>query len=129
MRLWRLTACCLVVTAAASIAVQSQQRVTPSGAVIYEGARLILGYERFTKAAGEALPENFTPENLLDHLQREAFYGVGTANDGGSAPIAPSLQFQQDQAARSVSPAAQYWFNAGIVPPNGGPDTILIKGT
>src|SRR5436190_5874969 len=184
MRLWRLTACCLVVTAAASIAVQTQQRVIPSGAVIYEGARLILGderasidngafvvqtgrftavgrrgsvqtpagatrvdltgktvmpalvnahvhfgYERFTKAAGEALPENFTPENLLDHLQREAFYGVGTANDGGSAPIAPSLQFQQDQAARNVSPAAQYWFNAGIVPPNGGPDIILIKGT
>jgi hypothetical protein len=37
------------------------------------------GYERFTRAAGEALPGNFTPENLLDHLQREAFYGVGTA--------------------------------------------------
>jgi imidazolonepropionase-like amidohydrolase len=87
------------------------------------------GYERFTKAEGEALPENFTPENLLDHLQREAFYGVGTANDGGSAPVALSLQFQQDQAARNVPAAAQYGFNAGIVPPNGGPDGILIKGT
>jgi imidazolonepropionase-like amidohydrolase len=87
------------------------------------------GYERFTKAAGESLPENFTPENLLDHLQREAFYGIGTANDGGSAPVPLSLQFQQDQAARNVPPAAQYWFNAGIVPPNGGPDSILIKGT
>jgi imidazolonepropionase-like amidohydrolase len=87
------------------------------------------GYERFTRAAGESLPEHFTPENLLDHLQREAFYGVGTANDGGSAPVALSLQFQLDQAARNVPPAAQYWFNAGIVPPNGGPDSILIKGT
>jgi len=87
------------------------------------------GYERFTKAAGESLPENFTPENLLDHLQREAFYGVGTANDGGSAPVALSLQFQLDQAARNFPPAAQYWFAAGIVPPNGGPDSILIKGT
>jgi imidazolonepropionase-like amidohydrolase len=87
------------------------------------------GYERFTRAAGEALPENFTPENLLDHLQREAFYGVGTANDGGSAPVALSLQFQLDQAARNFPAAAQYWFNAGIVPPNGGPDSILIKGT
>jgi len=184
MRLWRLTACCALVTAAASIAVHTQQRGTPSGAAIYEGARLILGderapiengafvvqngrftavgrrgavqapagatrvdltgktvmpalvnahvhfgYERFTKAEGEALPENFTPENLLDHLQREAFYGVGTANDGGSAPIPLSLQFQIDQAARNFPPAAQYWLNAGIVPPNGGPDTILIKGT
>lgn len=87
------------------------------------------GYERFTRAAGEALPENFTPENLLDHLQREAFYGVGTANDGGSAPVALSLQFQQAQAARDFPAGAQYWFNAGIVPPNGGPDSILIKGT
>src|SRR5262245_46774070 len=183
VRLWRGTACCLVVVAAASIAVHSQ-RGAPSGAAIYEGARLIIGddsapiengafvvqngrftavgrrgavqapsgatrvdlagktvmpamvnahvhfgYERFRKAAGEALPENFTPENLLDHLQREAFYGIGTANDAGSAPIPLSLQFQQDQAARNFPPAAQYWFNAGIVPPNGGPDPILIKGT
>ena len=184
MQLWRLTVGCAVAIAAASVALHSQQRGAPSGAVIYEGARLIVGdasapiengafvvqngrfsavgrrgavqapagatrvdltgktvmpalvnahvhfgYERFTKAAGESLPENFTPENLLDHLQREAFYGVGTANDGGSAPVQLSLQFQQDQAARNVPPAAQYWFNAGIVPPNGGPDNILIKGT
>jgi len=95
----------------------------------FVNAHVHFGYERFTKATGEALPEHFTPENLLDHLQREAFYGVGTANDGGSAPVALSLQFQQDQAARNVPPAAQYWFNAGIVPPNGGPDAVLIKGT
>ena len=87
------------------------------------------GYEKFARAAGESLPESFTPENLLDHLQREAFYGVGTANDGGSAPVPLSLQFQLDQAARNFAPAAQYTFNAGIVPPNGGPDGILIKGT
>jgi imidazolonepropionase-like amidohydrolase len=87
------------------------------------------GYEKFNKAEGEALPENFTEENLLDHMQREAFYGVGTANDGGSAAVSIALQFQQDQAARKFPPAAQFYFNAGIVPPNGGPDQILIKGT
>lgn len=92
-------------------------------------AHVHFGYERFTRAVGEAHPENFTPENLLDHLQREAFYGVGTANDGGSAPVDFSLQFQLDQAARNFPAAAQYWFNAGIVPPNGGPDHILREGT
>jgi imidazolonepropionase-like amidohydrolase len=86
------------------------------------------GYERFTRAAGESLPEHFTPENLLDHLQRQAFYAVGTANDGGSAPVALSLQFQLDQAARKVPPAAEFWFNAGIVPPTGGRVSILIMG-
>jgi imidazolonepropionase-like amidohydrolase len=92
-------------------------------------AHVHFGYEKYTNADGEALPGNFTPQNLLDHLEREAFYGVGTANDGGTAPVPLSLQFQQDQAARNVPPAAQYWFNAGIVPPNGGPDSILIAGT
>lgn len=92
-------------------------------------AHVHFGYEKFTKASGEAHAENFTPENLLDHLQREAFYGVGTANDAGSAPIPLSMQFQLDQAARNFPPAAQYTFNAGIVPPNGGPDHILIEGT
>jgi imidazolonepropionase-like amidohydrolase len=87
------------------------------------------GYEKFTKAEGESLPENFTPENLLDHLQREAFYGIGTANDGGSAAVAIALRFRSDQEARNLAPAAQFLFNAGIVPPEGGPDQILIKGT
>ena len=58
-------------------------------------AHVHFGYERFTKAAGEALPENFTPANLLDHLQREAFYGVGTANDGGSAPVGCRSSFSR----------------------------------
>lgn len=92
-------------------------------------AHVHFGYEKFTKAAGEAHAESFTPENLLDHLQRQAFYGVGTANDAGSAPIPLSQQFQLDQDARKFPAAAHYTFNAGIVPPNGGPDHILIEGT
>jgi len=103
-------------------------RVDVSGKTIMPAminAHVHMGYEGYTTWGAR----NHTPENLLDHLQREAFYGVGTANDGGSAPVPLSLQFQQDQAARNFPPAAQYWFNAGIVPPNGGPDSILIKGT
>ena len=87
------------------------------------------GYERYTTAAGDARPENYTPENLLDHFEREAFYGVGTVNDGGSASVPISLEFQKDQDARKFPLAARYVFNAGIVPPDGGPDDVLIKGT
>src|SRR5580700_5677236 len=45
-----------------------------------------LGWEVFS-AGGDipAAPPNYTPENLLDHLQRQAFYGVGTVLDAGSA--------------------------------------------
>jgi imidazolonepropionase-like amidohydrolase len=108
------------------------QRVDLTGKTVMPAmvnAHSHLGYERFTRAAGESMAEHFTQENLLDHLQREAFYGVGTVNDGGSAPVNFSVQFQVDQAARNFPPAAQFTFNAGIVPPNGGPDSILIKGT
>ena len=43
------------------------------------------------------------PANLLDHLQREAFYGVAAATSVGSSPTEMSLQFQRDQQAGQVS--------------------------
>lgn len=88
------------------------------------------GYELLTNHGYLfAAPEHYTPENLVDHLEREAFYGIGTVNDGGSAAVAIALQFQVDDAARKFRPHAQFVLNAGIVPPNGGPDSILIKAT
>jgi imidazolonepropionase-like amidohydrolase len=54
---------------------------------------------------------------------------VGSVHDGGTAVMPISLQFQADQKAGKYPPAAQYSFNVGIVPPDGGPDEVLIKGT
>src|SRR4030095_12609102 len=71
----------------------------------------------------------YTPQNLYDHFQREAVYGVGTVNDGGTAVVPLSLQFQADQKAGKYPGAARYVFNPGIVPPDGGPDEFLIKAT
>ncbi|MBI4486940.1 MAG: amidohydrolase family protein [Acidobacteria bacterium] len=90
-----------------------------------------LGWEIFSASGDkEAAPENFTPENLLDHLERQAFYGVGTVLDAGSAPLHMSQQFQvDDDAAKFPSSHSRLMLMAGIVPPNGGPDSILIKGT
>lgn len=88
-----------------------------------------VGYERFTTAAGESRAENFTRDNLIDHLQRLAFYGVGTVNDGGSAPLSRALPFLAEQSAGNLPVAAQLLLMAGIVPPDGGPDHILIQGT
>ena len=88
-----------------------------------------VGYERYTTYAGDSRPEYFTAENILDHLQREAFYGVGTVHDGGSAALDVAQQYLVDSAARKYPPAALYSLMAGIVPINGGPDHILIKAT
>jgi imidazolonepropionase-like amidohydrolase len=84
-----------------------------------------IGYEGYTSWGAQ----NYTPQNVLDHLQREAFYGVGATQSVGSSPTGPSLQFQQDQAAGKFPPASRFLFMPGMAPPNGGPDAILMKGT
>jgi imidazolonepropionase-like amidohydrolase len=84
-----------------------------------------IGYEGYT-SWGAA---NYTPQNVLDHLQREAFYGVGATQSVGSSPTAASLKFERDQAAGVFPPASRFFFMPGLAPPNGGPDAILMKGT
>ena len=184
MRRFKLLACVLMVGVAASIAVYAQGRGA-AGAVVYEGARLIigdasapidngaflvqngqitaigkkgaitvpggathtdltgktvmpalvnihahLGWELYTVYGDvPAAPDNFTAENLLDHLQREAFYGVGTVNDAGSAVIPIALQVRADIGSKKLNNAAALELMAGVVAPDGGPDGILIKGT
>lgn len=84
-----------------------------------------MGYEGYTTWGAP----NHTPENLLDHLQREAYYGVAAATSVGSSPTDMSLQFQRDQRAGKLPAAARYLFMPGMAPPHGGPDHILLATT
>jgi imidazolonepropionase-like amidohydrolase len=84
-----------------------------------------IGYEGYVSWS----VENHTPENLLDHLEREAFYGAGTAMTMGDQPVDFAIKFQQDQLAGKFPPAARFFFAAGMAPPGGGPDALLIQGT
>jgi imidazolonepropionase-like amidohydrolase len=84
-----------------------------------------MGYEGYT-SWGAA---NHTPENLLDHLLREAYYGVAAVASVGSSPTDQSLQFQRDQRAGKFPAAARYLFMPGMAPPHGGPDHILLAAT
>ena len=84
-----------------------------------------MGYEGFVSWN----VENHTPENVLDHLEREAFYGVGTAMAMGEQPTEFAIKFQQEQLAGKFPPAARFFFAAGLAPPGGGPDALLIQGT
>ena len=164
---------------AASVIVAAQPR-TPSGAVVYEGARVIvgdgstpiengvfvtqsgritavgrkgsistragaarvdltgktvmpvmnnvhlhIGYEGYTSWSAA----NNTPQNIVDHLQREVFYGVGAVMTMGDQPTDQAIRFQQDQTAGRHPTAARFFFSAGMAPPGGGPDSLLIMGT
>jgi imidazolonepropionase-like amidohydrolase len=73
--------------------------------------------------------QNHTPENVLDHLEREAYYGVGTALSMGEQPTDFAIAFRQNQLAGKFPPAARFFFAAGMAPPGGGPDSLLIQGT
>ena len=84
-----------------------------------------IGYEGYTSWGAE----NYTPKNVLDHLQREAFYGVAVTQSVGSSPTDSSIQFQRDQEAGKFPPASRFLFMPGMAPPNGGPDAVLLKGT
>ena len=88
-------------------------------------AHVHIGYEGYT-SWGAA---NYTPRNVLDHLQREAFYGVGATQSVGSSPTEPALQFQRDQQAGKFAPASRFFFMPGMAPPHGGPDHVLMQAT
>lgn len=87
------------------------------------------GYEKYLTAAGDSRGEHFTDDNLRDHLERQAFYGVGSVLDAGSGALQVTQPFQVDQAAGKYPSTARLSLMGGVVPVNGGPDHILIKGT
>jgi imidazolonepropionase-like amidohydrolase len=84
-----------------------------------------IGYDAYTSWGAE----NYTPENVLDHLQREAFYGVVATQSVGSSPTDASIEFIKNQEAGKFPPASRFFFMPGMAPPNGGPDATLKKGT
>jgi imidazolonepropionase-like amidohydrolase len=71
--------------------------------------------------------ENWTPANVLTHLQREAFYGISAVLSDGGDLTARALDFQQDQIDGNMALGARYMFSAGLDLPNGGPDAVLAK--
>ena len=84
-----------------------------------------LGYEGYTSWGAD----NHTPENVLEHLQREAAYGVGAVQSVGSSPVDQSLLIQKNQQAGKFPTASRFFFTPGMAPPNGGPDAVLRVAT
>jgi imidazolonepropionase-like amidohydrolase len=84
-----------------------------------------IGYEGY--ATWHA--RNHTPANVLDHLQRSAFYGAAATTSVGTSPLEQMLQVQADQRAGKLPPAARLLFMPGMAPPNGGPDAVLRVAT
>jgi imidazolonepropionase-like amidohydrolase len=85
-----------------------------------------IGYEGYSTWHAH----NHTPANVVDHLQRSAFYGTAATTSVGSSPTQQLLEVQQAQRAGKLpQDAARLLFMPGMAPPNGGPDHILREAT
>ena len=76
-----------------------------------------LGWERYTSWGSG----NFTRENLVDHLHRHAYYGVGTVISTGSDIEEIALEVRQAQRVGEVE-GARYLVSPGVGIPGGGPN-------
>jgi imidazolonepropionase-like amidohydrolase len=84
-----------------------------------------IGFEGYTTWGGD----NYTAANVVDHLQREAFYGTAATVSVGTNPLELALQIERDQQAGKLPPASRFLFLPGMAPPNGGPDAVLRVAT
>ena len=81
-----------------------------------------LGYEGHRSWGGS----NYSRDNLIDHLQRYAYYGFSAVFSAGSDPDTLALEVQQAQL-RGDFDAARFLFAAGMAPPGQGPnDQFLV---
>jgi imidazolonepropionase-like amidohydrolase len=83
-----------------------------------------LGWEKYTDWGSE----HFTRENLIDHLHRHAYYGVGTIISTGSDIEDIALEVQQAQRTGEVA-GARYLVSPGLGTPGGGPNPRFTDDT
>ena len=88
-------------------------------------AHVHIGFEGYTTWGAD----NYTAANVVDHLQREAFYGTAATVSVGTNPLELALQIEREQQAGKYPIASRFLFLPGMAPPNGGPDAVLRVAT
>jgi imidazolonepropionase-like amidohydrolase len=80
-----------------------------------------LGYEAYTSWGAD----NYTRENVIEHLERYAYYGFGAVFSAGSDPHDLALDIQRAQQQGDVG-GARFLFAAGMAPPDQGPNAQFV---
>ena len=83
-----------------------------------------LGYEGFSSWGAH----NYSIDNLVDHLNRYAYYGFGAVFSAGSDPDGLALEVQRLQANGEIA-GAHFVFAAGMAPPGQGPNNQFLQET
>ncbi|HET9948154.1 MAG TPA: amidohydrolase family protein [Longimicrobiales bacterium] len=115
----------LAVGPADEIRVAGAARVDLSGRTVTPAlvdAHAHLGYEGYTTWGADA----YTRDNLIDHLERYAYYGFGTVLSAGTDPNDLALDVQRAQARGEVG-GARLVLAAGVAPPEQGPNDRFLR--
>ena len=80
-----------------------------------------LGYEGYTSWGSQ----NYSRENLIEHLERYAYYGFGAVFSAGSDPEDLAIEIQRAQQDGEVE-GARFLFGAGMAPPGQGPNNQFL---
>ena len=70
---------------------------------------------------------NYTRENLIDHLNRYAYYGVGTIVSLGTDPGELAFQIQAEQEAGTIGGARLHTAFRGFARPDAGPGAAALR--
>lgn len=88
------------------------------------GAHTHVGYQRgLTYSA-----DNYTRENILDDLNRAAYFGVGTVASHGIDGGDIAFRIRDEQAAGTLGGARLLLAGRGLGAPNAGPGAAAYKG-
>lgn len=116
------------------VSVGSRAEISPSEAVTVvdlSGKTLIpamidshahIGYEGYTSWG----KQNYSRANLIDHLQRYAYYGFSAVFSAGSDPHQLAYSVQQAQMRGEFS-GARFLYAAGMAPPGQGPNDQFLS--
>ncbi len=83
-----------------------------------------LGYEGYTAWGAES----YTRDNLIEHLNRYAYYGFGAVFSAGTDPSELALEIAHSQRDGSVG-GTRFLFAAGVGPPGEGPNNNFVGHT
>jgi imidazolonepropionase-like amidohydrolase len=83
-----------------------------------------LGYEGYTAWGADS----YTRENLIENLERYAYYGFGAVFSAGSDPDDFALEIRRAQDAGEIG-GARFLFAAGMAPPGQGPNNQFLVHT
>ena len=104
------------------------RRVDLSGRTVMPALVSLHGHVGFQDGLSYAAG-NYTRANIIDHLRRYAYYGVGTIVSLGTDAGDAAFDIRDEQAAALPATARLRTAGRGLAAPNAGPGALALRGS